>query len=193
MKRLIFAIMIFFTLLLTACSASSTSMPVSPASAILSMDTQLAFGTLKLAGTAQDITPEQAKQLVVYWRVYKELSQSDTAAQAEVDGLITQIQETMTADQLQSITDMQLTQQDISTAMEGRTAANGSDSNAISLSSGWSMPEGGPPADITGASPVSNADQSQVGQPAPDSGRLTTVPSALVEVVIQFLQQKISV
>jgi uncharacterized lipoprotein YajG len=47
MKRLIFAIMIFFTLLLTACSASSTSMPVSPASAILSMDTQLAFGTLK--------------------------------------------------------------------------------------------------------------------------------------------------
>jgi hypothetical protein len=45
----------------------------------------LAFGTLKLAGTDQDITPEQAKQLVVYWRVYKELSQSDTAAQAEVD------------------------------------------------------------------------------------------------------------
>lgn len=201
MKKFFFSLLMIFTIALTACSSQSTGTPVSSNNSDLPIETELAVGTLKLDGTDQDISFEQAEELVIYWQVYKELSQSETAAQAEIDGLVAQIQEAMTDDQMQAITDMNITQQDVFTSMQGVTVASSSASNSTvsllsSSSSGGSMPAGGPPADggmpadMGGAAPAPSTDQSQSVQAAPSIS--TGVPSALVEAVIQSLQQKIA-
>ena len=157
-------------------------------------------------GTDQDISVEQAQELVVYWQVYRELSQSETAAQAEVDGLIAQIQEAMTTEQIQAIADMQITQQDVFSSVQGAAVvSSNSDSNTISVPSSGSMPTGGPPADgggappdggmpadVAGVAPASGVDQGQSAQTGSGSESLTSVASALVDAVIQSLQQKIA-
>jgi len=200
--------MMILAVALTACTASATGTPMSSTSSELPIETQLAVGTLKLTGTDQDITADQAKELVVYWEVYKDLSQSETAAQAEMDGLTAQIQETMTADQMQAITDMNITQQDVFTSVQGvSVASNNSSDSTVSVpsgsTSGGGMPAGGPPADIggappdgggipsemDGAAPVSGNTQSQSTQAGSGSTMIAEVPAALVEAVIQALQQ----
>jgi len=201
--------MMILAVALTACTASASGTPMSSTSSELPIETQLAVGTLKLTGTDQDITADQAKELVVYWEVYKDLSQSETAAQAEIDGLTAQIQETMTDDQIQAITAMNITQQDVFTSVQGVTvASNSSSDSTVSLpsgsASGGGMPAGGPPADIggappdgggipsemDGAAPVSSNTQSQSAQAGSGSTVIAEVPAALVEAVIQALQQK---
>jgi hypothetical protein len=203
MKKLLVSVLTVLTILLSACSSSATGTPMSSTNNDLPIETQLAVGTLKLAGTEQDITADQAQELVILWQVYKELSQSDTAAQAEVDGLIAQIQDSMTNEQTQAITAMQITQQDVFAAMQG-VALESSDSasNTISLpssagspsgappSGGEAPPDGGMPPDMGGVAPASNSDASQSAQAGTQG--ITEVPSPLVETVIQALQQKIA-
>lgn len=199
MMKKLYILLTLLVLILTACSASSTSTSMSSTSTDLPIETQLAVGTLKLAVTGQDLTAEQAQELVLLWLAYKQLGESDTAAQAEVDGLIAQIQETMTPDQIQAITEMQLTQQDVFTAMQGATvASDDSAGSTVSLPSSGGMPAGGPPSD-GGAPPdgemppdmgsgttTSSTDESQ------STLSVTTVPAPLVEAVIQSLQQRIA-
>ena len=211
MKKLFFSIVMMLAITLTACTASTIGTPTGSTSNDLPTETQLAVGTLKLTGTDQDVTADQAKELVMYWEVYKELSQSETAAQAEIDGLASQIQETMTDAQMQAITDMNITQQDVFASMQGVTVASSSTGgSAIRLpsgsASGGGMPAGGPPADGGGAPPdgggmpsdigdaaqASGTDQSQSSQASSGSTVIAEVPTALVEAVIQALQQKIA-
>jgi len=210
MKKLFFSIMMIFAVALTACSSQSKGTPSLSTNNDLPTETQIAVGTLKLAGTDQEISVEQARELVVYWQVYKELSQSQTAAQAEVDGLTAQIQETMTDDQMQAITNMNITQQDVLASMQGVTAASSSSSSStINVPSGsansGSLPVGGPPeagavppdggampSDMGGAAVASGTGQTQSTQANSGSAVTAQVPSALVEAVIQALQQKIA-
>jgi hypothetical protein len=210
MKHIRLLIVMIVGILLTACSSSSASTPIGSTSNNLPIETQLAVGTLKLSGTAQDISIEQAKELVVDWQVYKELSQSQTAAQAEMDGLVAQIQETLSDDQMQAITAMNITQQDVLASLQGVTAASSdSSSSTVSLpagsASGGGMPAGGPPegggvppdggaisSDMGGAVSASGTGQTQSAQASSGSTVTAQVPSALVEVVIQSLQQKIA-
>ena len=103
--------MLAFTL--TACGAASTASAGGQSAGTLSPISQLVVGTLKLDGTDQAITKEQAADLLPLWQVYRELMSSDTAAPAEIDGLTTQIRETMTAGQMKAIDAMKLTQADI--------------------------------------------------------------------------------
>ena len=202
MKKVYF-LLVLLVLILSACGSSSTNTPVSSTSSDMPSETQLAVGTLKLAGTEQDITSEQAQELVVLWQVYRELGESDTAAQAEVDGLIVQIQDTMTTEQMEAITEMQITQQDVFTAMQGvAVASNDTAGDTVSLPSSGGMPAGASPADggappdggmspdMSGAVPASSVDASQSVQAGTQS--ITDVPTALVEAVIQSLQQKIA-
>ena len=209
MKKFIFSSVAMLAITLAACTTSTAGTPTGSTSDDLPTETQLAVGTLKLAGTDQDVTADQAKELVVYWEVYKDLSQSETAAQAELDGLTAQIQETMTDVQMKAITDMNITQQDVLTSMQGvaLVASNSSDST-VSLpsgsASGGGMPAGGPadggvppdgggmPAEMGGAAQVSGIGQSQNTQASSGSTVIAEVPAALVEAVIQALQQKIA-
>jgi hypothetical protein len=84
-------------------------------------------GTLQLEGTEQAVTSEQAQELLPMWQVYQDISNSSTAAQSEIDGLVEQIQETMSAGQMQAITVMNLTQQDVSATIQAQniTARSG--------------------------------------------------------------------
>ncbi len=210
MKKFILPLLIVLIIALTACSAASTGTPIGSTSTDLPSATELAVGTLKLAGTDQAVTADQAKSLVVYWQVYEQLTQSDTAAQAEIDGLLAQIQETMTESQLQAIQKMNITQQDVVTSMQGVTVtvsnASNSTVNASTGSAGGAgMPAGGPPADgggapqdsgmpadMGGAAPASSAGQTPSSQTGSASTGTTGIPSALIEAVIQSLQQVIS-
>ena len=112
------------SLLLSACApGSATSAGPTPiAAAYLTTDyidaaslrNQLAFGTLKLSGTANAITPEQAKQLLPLWQALLSLTGSDTTAEAELTALQDQVVQTMTSEQLQAIAAMQITNADLS-------------------------------------------------------------------------------
>jgi hypothetical protein len=208
MKKILFAILTVLTVALTACSTSLTSTSMGATSSDLPVATQLAVGTLKLTGTSQTVTAEQARDLLVYWETYKQLNQSDTAAQAEFDGLTAQIEETLTTDQMQAITDMNITQKDVFTAMQGvTTTVSGSASSSTASvpagsSAGAGMPAGGPPAD--GGTPpegdmggdlggaASGASQTQGTQSGTSLAASTQVPTTLVEAVIESLRQIIA-
>lgn len=203
MKKLFFSLLILLSILLSACSTAATGTPTSSADNDLPIATQLAVGTLKLAESGQDVTVEQAEELVLYWQVYKELSQSETAAQAELDGLVAQIQETMTDTQLQSITEMDLTQQDVLTAMQGvAVVSSNSSDNTVSAPFGGDMPAGGPPDGgvppdggitmITGSGAAPAMDQAQDSQFNVGVSGTAGVPSTLIDALIESLQQEVA-
>lgn len=205
MKRITLSILIVAGFLLAACGTSATGTPLASTNNEIPVETRLAVGTLKLDGTAEAITAEQAKELLILWKTYRQLGQSDTAAQAEVDGLVAQIQDTMTAEQVQAITAMQITQQDISTSTQGVTVvSNSSGSDTSNASSSGGMQAGGPPPDGGGApagggmSPEMGGGTSMTGTGQVQSAQagsqsLTKAPSELVEAVIEALQQKTKV
>jgi hypothetical protein len=70
---------------------------------------QLALGTMRLEGTEQAVTPEQAATLLPLWQAIQGGSlQSD----AEMNAVVSQIEATMTPEQVAAIAAMQLTQED---------------------------------------------------------------------------------
>ena len=136
----------------------------------LPVQAQLIVGTLQLEESEAAVTAEQAAQLIPLWKAVRSLSSSDTAAEAEVAGLLEQIQETMTADQLEAIAAMQLTQEDLSGVMQelgiGPGGAEGGDqvftfggqASGEGQAAGGGPPEGfvvegGPPEGFQGGGP----------------------------------------
>ncbi len=103
-------------LLLTACAAPAQA-PTPDATGQLTIDyadaasvrNQLAFGTLELEGTAQAVTPEQARNLLPLWQALVGLSGTETTAPEELTAVQDQITAAMTAEQLQAITAQQIT------------------------------------------------------------------------------------
>jgi hypothetical protein len=156
--------LILFTILaltLTACGAPASAVPVTAsqtgsAAGNLSGPTLIILGSLKLDGTDQAITPQQAKDLLPLWQVYKEVSTSDTAAQAEVDALVKQIEETMTPEQMTTIQGMNITPQDSFAVMQqlglgmggGRQSGNSGNTSSSRQGNGGNFfvgPGGGVP------------------------------------------------
>ncbi|MEJ5312931.1 MULTISPECIES: hypothetical protein [Anaerolinea] len=84
----------------------------------MSLETRLAVGILKLEGTRWAVTAEQAQTLLPLWKAVKTLSSSDTASSEEIQALYEQIQEVLTAEQIQQIQAMSLTQDDFRALME---------------------------------------------------------------------------
>jgi hypothetical protein len=124
MKKFTLFLLIILALTLTACGASGTT-PQSgsttqgdPTTAPLTLVDQLVIGTLKLDGTSNTVTAQQATDLLPLWQVYKDLSTSDNAAQPEIDALVQQIQDALTPEQMQAITDMKLTREDMFATMQ---------------------------------------------------------------------------
>ena len=159
MKRIIIIGTLIFTLTLSACAASGPQTVTGAAAnsgAALPQQTQLILGTLNLEGTENAVTAEQAAELLPMWYVLKDISASDTAAQEEIDGLVSQIQETMTEAQTQAITDMNLSPRDMMAVMQingvsaggTRPTTSQSGQNAQGVPSGFGA--GGPPPDMAG-------------------------------------------
>jgi len=144
----------------------------------LPVQTQLIVGTLKLEEGQWAVSAEQAAQLIPLWKAVRSLSSSDTAAEAEFAGLLDQIQETMTTEQLEAIADMQLTQEAIFSTIQqlgiqpgGEAAGDQVFQFSGGQASGGGPPagsivEGGPPEGFQGAAPgegfVQNLDPDQV-------------------------------
>ena len=78
----------------------------------LSIRSQLVLGTLKLEETDLAVTPEQAAALAPLWQVSRSLTRSGIGATEEVDAALGQIQDAMTAEQLEAIAELKLTRAD---------------------------------------------------------------------------------
>lgn len=202
------------SLALSACGSSASTptggIPSSSDEGDMSTITKLAIGTLKLEGTENAITPEQASDLLPLWQVYLSLVDSDTAAQAEIDGLVDQISTTLTDSQNQAIDDMQLSQPDMISVMQemgismGNRPQSASDSEQSGSSGGFpgggdgfAPPDGGgmPSGDMPsgGNMPTLSEDQiasAQASGGAPGMG--SSIPTPLIEAVIEYLQKTAS-
>ena len=193
MKTRLVTTLILLSLAITACSSASAlaqSAATLAGSTYLS-GTQLALGTLDLEGTQEAVTIEQARELLTYWQAYQSLSQADITAQAELDGLVEQIQETMTSEQIAAISAMDLAGQDVSSLLQTQAAGQPQASSAAAPAGAGAAPVdgmagGAPPDDMLGGMQV------QAGTSGSSQAGSTGIPAALVTALIQAMQEKIS-
>ena len=118
MNKTVVFLGLIVALALTACGGD-TSDPATPTSADVSLDedyadalpvsSQLAIGTLMLEDTEGAVTVEQAGELLPNYQMLQALQSSGTAAEAELEVVLKQIQRAMTNEQLTAIKEMQLT------------------------------------------------------------------------------------
>jgi len=218
MKKTTLTILTILLLTLTACGGTSNTPQLDPeqpsaVSGDLPIASRLVIGSFKLEDTDLPITPEQAVDLLPLWQVYQDLSTSDTAAQEEIDALIEQIQETMTSEQMQAITAMNLTRQDMVTFMqeqgvqlaggtgESRQASGGQNNSGelpevrgpVIIQGG---PGGGPGGGLGGGQSQGLSPQQIATAQAlrAENGGGTLIlngtPTPLIEALVQFLQEK---
>jgi hypothetical protein len=212
-KWMIVTIVIGLVLALTACGSSQSSTAAATPSTALSLEGQLLVGTLKLESTSQAVSADQAGQLLPLWETLQSLASSGTAASQEVDAVVSQIESTMSAQQISSITAMDLTQQDLAVAIAdaGASSANSNSANSITANSAQ-MPAiagapaagdpggGNPPADMGGSlaasSGAQSAGQTQTGSTqavtSQSTGATSQVPAALIQALVELLQKKIA-
>jgi hypothetical protein len=175
MKRkhiLLIGLITSLSLIMAACSgssnqaASSTSSSVSTSSqgnSGLSQANMLLVGTLKLDGTYQAISADEAVKLLPLWEAYRSLSSSQTTAEAEVDALLNQIQTTMTTEQVQKIKDLNLTNTDMMDLMQSmgvgmgpQGTPNPKSTPGANFPSGR-FPSGNPPSGSAGGPPSASS------------------------------------
>lgn len=113
---------LLMVVLLSACGAAaaptaaslaeayvSSSLPATYADA-LPAATQLVLGIFRLEGTADALTPEQAAAQLPLWQALLSGAAQDGA---ETNAVLGQIEKSLTAEQLQAIAALQLTQEDL--------------------------------------------------------------------------------
>jgi hypothetical protein len=84
----------------------------------LSIQGQLAAGTLMLEETDLAIDEALATELLPLWQAMQSLSNSDTTAAAEIVAVLNQIQDTMAMEQVAAIAEMMLTEDSLTTMLE---------------------------------------------------------------------------
>ena len=111
-------IITLFALTLSACApAAPAAVPTSAAVSAIditfadaaSLRSQLAYGTIKLKGSSNVITPEQAKTLIPLWQAMVTLSGDTTTATEELTAVQDQITQALTLVQVQTIAEMKIT------------------------------------------------------------------------------------
>ena len=106
--------------LVAACGGAPTPAPLAPAAEpaaalseefddALSVRNQLAYGTLRLEGTADAVTADQAAKLLPLWQALQALDASSTTATEETAAVQAQILSAMTPAQVSAIAAMRLT------------------------------------------------------------------------------------
>jgi hypothetical protein len=206
MKKWIFiTIIVSLVLALTACGSAQSANAAAKASATLSLEGQLLVGTFKLENTSLAITSGQASTLLPLWETLQSLASSNTAASQEVDAVVSQIQSSMSSQQISSITAMKLTRQDLAAAAidTGTASTTASSANTVKTSAAQlqtGAPAGGnPPGDMGGgipaASDVQSASQTQTGTSqavtTQSAGTTDQVSAAMIKALVALLQKKI--
>ncbi len=77
----------------------------------LSTQVRLILGSIALAESDLKLTQEQATALIPLWKVMKTLLSSDTAAGAEIEALLNQIQSVLTPEQLEWVNNFSITRE----------------------------------------------------------------------------------
>jgi hypothetical protein len=123
----------------------------------LPVSAQLAIGTLLLEGTEDAVTVERAAIVLPSWQMLDALEGSGTAAQAELDTVLSQIQRAMTPQQLTAIKKMELTPTSLRELVQERGFSTGA-AGGTRQSGGFQAPAGvdpgragGPGGGIPGA------------------------------------------
>lgn len=150
MKKINLFIMVFLALVVSACSTGAENQPQADVTApgddtsaltsdaILTVDydnaaslrNQLALGILALEGNQQAVNTDQAADMLPLWQAMSLLEMDQNAVQEEVEALQTQLIESMTAEQLLAIADMNLTNDDLAAFYAERGIEIGSESGA---------------------------------------------------------------
>lgn len=207
-KGLTFLIVIGLILGLTACGLTQNSTSSATATTELTLEEQLLVGTFKLESTSLAVSSSQADQLMPLWETLQSLASSGTAASQEIDAVVGQIESTMSAEQISSITAMNLTQQDLSvavvdagTTLTSSSSVNDNNANQVQLQAVGSVPaagdqgDGNPPADMNnGMTGASGQPQSGTTQTVSTQSATTTdqVPLALINALVELLKKKIA-
>lgn len=223
LKKMVWGVVVLGLLALAACSPAATASTsagqmtsqtlTTGYTNALSVEMQLAYGTLKLKDSANEIDSQTAADLLPLWKAVRSLSASDGTAQAEIQAVYRQIEESMSAAQLQAIADMQLTSADVREIMAqagpGAGQASGASASSASTSAqaappadmgggmviGGDMGGGAPPADMGGGMPggMPAASGATSGTNTTSSGATSAATAnPILDLVIAYLQSKIA-
>ena len=186
-------------------SNSSNSAPANGTPATGLSGLQLAAGMLKLDGTSNAVTAQEASQLLPLWQSLQQIESTpvaqgtpegsgtpggrfDPAMMQQMSAQIVLIQNAMTPAQIQAITAMNLSMQDISTALQqaGITMTGPGQGGGFRQNGGtFTPPNGTPPAQGTpGAFPGNGPGNG--GQ----RGFGNFLPQSVVDGIVQYLQKK---
>ncbi len=196
-------------LILTACggSASEESAPQTgdAVQERLPLETTLMIGTVKLDETEHAIDSAQAAELLPLWKALKSLSESETAASAETEAIINQIEKTMTSEQMETITAMELSTEDMAAVQEQLGIEDMSPEMQATMQAAQEsgeMPAGGPGGDKPAGMGAGGGKNSGGGTEIDPSARETAraergfnrggmrVNMALLDGIIEFLATK---
>jgi len=141
-KNLIISGILALAIIITACSSASgqgsavqaggeaaaqastthtvqqTPSPMQAGDFSMPLAMQLVLGTFKLDETDYPVEGAQAEELLTLWKAARSLSESDTTAAEEIEALVNQIRDSLTAEQLQAIEDMNLSFEDMGAIAE---------------------------------------------------------------------------
>lgn len=204
-KWMAVSIVIGLVLALAACGSSQTATAPATTSNTLPLESRLLVGSLKLDSTSLAITAAQAGQLLPLWETLQSLASSGIAASQEVDAVVSQIETTLSAQQLDGITAMNLTQQDLALAISDTGASSAGSASSSASSAQHQTAAGGPtgdypgggnpPADMGGSLPASAGAQSATSSTQVTSTQTTAassqVQSTLIQALVELLQKKI--
>lgn len=126
-------LVVFLSLVLVAGLAACTSSPAANGGSsgtintnyanAVSVQSQLAAGMLKLEGSAGAVTKTQAVPLLMLWKAIRSLSANSATSQIEINAVMEQIQETLTAEQIKAIADLKLTQTNLTEVMQNASVS----------------------------------------------------------------------
>jgi hypothetical protein len=121
MKRSAIAALSLLAILLAACASATPAAtnPVQPTAGpqTLTLENKLAIGTLKLEGTGDAITAQEAAQLLPLWQqVEQDNANRDTNA-SDYQAIYQKIEADMTTSQIQAIQNLSLTNADLRSEM----------------------------------------------------------------------------
>lgn len=167
----------------------------------LSVQAQLALGTMRLEETDLAVDADLAAELLPLWQAVQSLSNSDTSTPIEVEAVINQIQDTMAVEQIAAIDVMDLTTDSMTAMIEsgelqmgpGEGSTEGSEGGFTppdGVMPGAGMPEGGMPGG--GSAPADLSEEELAARQAErESGDFSGFQDrALVSAVALFLEEK---
>jgi hypothetical protein len=203
-KSLVVGLTMVLVLVLVACGGSQATTSAAVGDAAQSaagrqfdvgdmpLSSLLPVGTLMLEETEYAVTPEQAQELLPLWQMVRALEESGTASEMESEAVLKQIQETMTAEQLAAIEemdqeDMAGLMQDIGMRQQARESADDDDDRGGFPMGGGGMPMG----DMGGmpGGPMGGGEEAQ-GSPGAGQGMMGGFGTAFVDQVIELLEAR---